>query len=439
MIVFVALVWWNAGRLQQIDEQRSQAEAKLRLANENLETLVTERTKDLADTNIALLNQIVLHEQTEAELRATQERFRAVAETANDAIISANSSGDITYFNPSAERMFGYTADAIQNQPLSQLMPERFHAAHHHGFERFINTRQSRLMGSSVELIGKKTDGSEFPLELSLSSWQIGGTLYVTGILRDITERKSGEQEILALNARLARRATELETVNREIEAFSYSVSHDLRAPLRAINGFCNALSEDYASQLDAQGQHYLNRVRSASHRMGELIDDLLQLSRLTRDKFKFEPVNLSSLAQTVEAELRQTEPGRHVEFSIMPDMEGWGDAHMLRIVLDNLLGNAWKFTTKNPMAYLQFSSQQRDGETVYCVRDNGVGFDMAYADKLFGVFQRLHGVNEFPGTGVGLATVQRIIHRHGGRIWAEAEIDHGAAFYFTLPPNTNT
>ena len=437
VIVFVALVWWNAGRLQQIDAQRSLAKEKLRLANENLETLVMERTKDLGDTNVALLNQIGLQQQTEQELRATQEKFRSVAETANDAIVSANSEGNITYFNPAAERMFGYTADAIKNQPLSRLMPDRFHAAHLHGFERFLTTGRSQLMGTSVELVGKKADGSEFPVELSLSSWKIGGKIFVTGILRDIAERKSGEREILALNARLARRATELETVNREIEAFSYSVSHDLRAPLRAINGFCTVLSEDYASKLDEQGQHYLSRVRTASHRMGELIDDLLQLSRLTRDKFHFEQVNLSDLAQTVEAELRQTDSDRQVEFVIMPNMGGWGDAHMLRIVLDNLLGNAWKFTTNTANAHIQFSAQQLDGETVFCVRDNGVGFDMAYADKLFGVFQRLHGANEFPGTGVGLATVQRVIHRHGGRIWAEAELNRGATFYFTLPPHT--
>ena len=436
VVVFVSLVWWNAGRLQQVDAQRSRAKEKLRSANENLEALVMERTKDLGDTNVALLNQIGLQQQTEQELRATQEKFRSVAETANDAIISANSDGNITYFNPTAERMFGYTAEAIKNQPLSRLMPDRFHAAHQQGFQRFIATGRSQLMGTSVELIGKKADGSEFPVELSLSSWKIGGTIFVTGILRDIAERKSGEQEILALNARLARRATELEIVNREIEAFSYSVSHDLRAPLRAINGFCTALSEDYASKLDEQGQHYLSRVRTASHRMGELIDDLLRLSRLTRDKFHFEQVSLSDLAQTVEAELRQMDSERQVEFVIMPNMQGWGDGHMLRIVLDNLLGNAWKFTSNTANAHIEFSSQQRDGETVYCVRDNGVGFDMAYADKLFGVFQRLHGANEFPGTGVGLATVQRIIHRHGGRIWAEAELNHGAAFYFTLPPS---
>ncbi len=238
---------------------------------------------------------------------------------------------------------------------------------------------------------------------------------------------------------RAERAGRELEGVNRELEAFSYSVSHDLRAPLRSIDGFSQILLEDYSDELDEEGRDYLGRVRAASQRMGRLIDDLLGLSRVTRSALNRKRVNLSSLAREVVEELREARPERAVEFSAQKGLEVRGDPRLLRVALWNLIGNAWKFTEKEPEAKIEFGLDEelsrRGRVPVYYVRDNGVGFEMAYADKLFGAFQRLHGANEFEGTGIGLATVQRIIHRHGGRIWARGEVGRGATFYFTLGP----
>ena len=231
----------------------------------------------------------------------------------------------------------------------------------------------------------------------------------------------------------------ELEATNRELEAFSYSVSHDLRAPLRSIDGFSQILLEDYSGELDEDGKDYLSRVRTASQRMGRLIDDLLGLSRVTRGSMNRERVNLSALAEEVAEGLREARPERKVEFSAQKGLEVWGDRRLLRVALGNLIGNAWKFTAKEPEARVEFGVDEelsaRGRVPVYYVRDNGAGFEMAYADKLFGAFQRLHGADEFEGTGIGLATVQRIVHRHGGRIWAESELGRGATFYFTLRP----
>jgi signal transduction histidine kinase len=225
----------------------------------------------------------------------------------------------------------------------------------------------------------------------------------------------------------------QLKAANKELEAFSYSVSHDLRAPLRHIDGFSHALLEEYADQLDAQGKDYLQRVRESAQRMAALVDDLLRLSRVTRAEMRHERVNLSDLARDIASELRETQPERRAEFIIAPGIVVEGDGQLLRVVLDNLLGNAWKFTQQRPGTRIEFGETQHEVGMAYGVRDNGAGFDMAYADKLFAPFQRLHTVEEFPGTGIGLATVQRIIHRHGGHVWAEGKVGTGAAFYFTL------
>lgn len=256
-------------------------------------------------------------------------------------------------------------------------------------------------------------------------------------LVREVAERKRAEEEIRRLNEELERRVlertVELEAANKELEAFSYSVSHDLRAPLRSIDGFSQALLEDHATALDAGGKEYLHRVRAASQRMAQLIDDLLDLARVTRTELRRERVDLSTLAQEIAAELQSAEPGRHVEFAIAPGAVATGDPRLLRVVLENLLGNAWKFTAKHARATIEFGVVNHLGRAVYFVRDDGAGFDMAYADKLFGAFQRLHRPTEFPGAGVGLATVQRIIHRHGGRVWVEGAIERGATFHFTL------
>lgn len=246
--------------------------------------------------------------------------------------------------------------------------------------------------------------------------------------------RRANEQ----LEQRVQERTVALSAANQELEAFSYSVSHDLRAPLRGIDGFSQALLEDCSAQLDAQGREYLQRIRSGVQRMGRLIDDLLSLSRLTRREIHFQAVNLTAIARSVLEELRAADAERNVHVEIGEVGQVTGDAGLLSAALENLFTNAWKFTSKKPDARIEFGAfTQKDAhglaERVYFVRDNGAGFDMAYSDKLFGAFQRLHGVSEFGGTGIGLATVRRIIHRHGGRIWAAGEVGKGATFYFTL------
>jgi signal transduction histidine kinase len=257
------------------------------------------------------------------------------------------------------------------------------------------------------------------------------------GLTREIHERQRAEGKVRQLNAeleqRIAERTAELVAANKELEAFSYSVSHDLRAPLRSIDGFSQALLEDYFDNLDAQGKDYLQRVRGASQRMAALIDDLLDLSRVTRHEMRRETVDMSGLARMIAQDLKQREPGRKLEFVIAEGVTAYGDAHLLRVVLENLLDNAWKFTRNHSPVTIEFGVTDQEGKAVYFVRDNGAGFDMAYADKLFGPFQRLHGMTEFEGTGIGLATVQRTIHRHGGRVWAESAVEQGATFYFTL------
>jgi signal transduction histidine kinase len=254
----------------------------------------------------------------------------------------------------------------------------------------------------------------------------------------EVGQRKHAEEEVLRLNSllevRVAERTAQLQAVNEELEAFSYSVSHDLRAPLRHINGFSQALQEDYADKLDEEGKGYLQQVRSASQEMAQLIDDVLQLARVTRSEMHREVVNLSEVAQAVITEIREEDHGRTAIINIEAGLSTYGDKRLLRIALNNLLGNAWKFTSKLKTAEISFGREQQNGEAIYFVRDNGAGFDMTYAAKLFSAFQRLHTALEFEGTGIGLATVQRIVHRHGGSVRAEGALDQGAVFYFTLP-----
>lgn len=248
-----------------------------------------------------------------------------------------------------------------------------------------------------------------------------------------ITELKKADREIIQLNEDLQRHALELTAVNKELEAFSYSVSHDLRSPLRSIDGFSQALLEDYSDRFDDTGKDYIGRVRAASQRMGQLIDDMLKLSRLNRNEMTLEKVDLSAMVESICNELHATQPERHVEFVIARGISVKGDVRLLRVFMENLLNNAWKFTGNKSNARIEFGVSQKDGEDCYFIQDNGAGFDMTYANKLFGAFQRLHDMEEFSGTGIGLAIVQRIVHRHGGKVWAKGEVGKGATFNFTL------
>jgi light-regulated signal transduction histidine kinase (bacteriophytochrome) len=249
---------------------------------------------------------------------------------------------------------------------------------------------------------------------------------HVAILFKDITERKRSEEAIKTFNE-------QLQAANKELEAFCYSVSHDLRAPLRSIDGFSQALLEDCAATLAPESAAHLQRIRRASQHMAQLIDDLLNLSRITRSELQRVPVDLSALTQGIVDGLQETAPGRPVDVEITQGLVATGDARLLRVVLENLLGNAWKFTRKRPRARIEFGATDYDDAPAYFVRDDGAGFDMAHAKKLFGAFQRIHSTTEFEGTGIGLATVQRVIHKHGGRVWAESAPEQGATFYFTL------
>lgn len=311
------------------------------------------------------------------------------------------------------------------------------------GADNFITKPydEKYLLSRINYILANKTLGENKKVELGVEIFFAGQKYFITSdrlqilnlLLSTYETAIQKNNELKKIEDELRRSNGQLEAANRELEAFSYSVSHDLRAPLRSIDGFSQALLEEYIDKLGGQGRDYLQRISAASQRMAQLIDDLLSLSRVTRSEMNRERVNLSLLVQTITEELRKVQPERRAEFAITPGLVSDGDMRLLKIALENLLGNAWKFTGKCPEARIEFGMIEYKDRPAYFVRDNGAGFDMAYAGKLFGAFQRLHSPSEFPGTGIGLATVQRIIHRHGGRIWAEGEVGKGAIFYFTL------
>lgn len=506
-----------------------------------------------------IANFAVRRRQAENELRTSEAQFRGLLESAPDAIVIIDRRSCITLINSQTEKWFGYARDELLGQSVERLVPEQFFKEHPIALERYIAEPITPPMKAGVELFGRRKDGSEFPIEISLSPLEtdqglfitsiirdisarkqaeeaqqrmqtqyrelinnlpigifrnrpnakgrflevnqamvdifeaesteqlllhsfsesycdladrkafinkvtcqgyvngeevqlktlkerefyaaltvvmkkdVAGEIYFDGIMEDISVRKENERKIQQLNDSLQTRSKELETINHELEAFSYSVSHDLRAPLRAIDGFSRTLLDEYADHLDDKGRDRLRRIRAAAQRMANLIDDLLMLSRVSRTELKWEVVDLTRLANEVFSMLQQMEPERTVQFSVQSGLIARGDARLLRVVMDNLLNNAWKFTAHCEAALILVGCNVNEEKIIYYVRDNGAGFDMAYADKLFGAFQRLHDANEFPGSGIGLATVQRVIHKHGGRIWAESAVNQGATFYFTL------
>jgi PAS domain S-box-containing protein len=399
----------------------------------------------------------------------------AVIETMAEAVIVLDAQDRIVDLNPVALEIIGRQATEIIGQPASLALSrwadlvERYQDVEEASTELVIDEgetkryfdlnllplrdRDNRLMGrlivihdiTTLKQAEEALRNARNELEQKVEERTRELEQANRDLVQEMTERKRAEEEIRKLNVELEHRVRErteqLNATNKELEAFAYSVSHDLRAPLRSMDGFSNIVMEDYADKMDAQGKDYLQRIRSASQTMGRLIDDLLGLSRISRSEMNLEKVDLSFMAQGIVDGLQAQEPERNVELCIAPGLTADGDARLLRIVMDNLLRNAWKFTGKRTDARIEVglldkAAAEKAGygrESVYFVRDNGAGFDMSYVDKLFGPFQRLHTTAEFEGTGIGLATVQRIINRHGGAVWAEGEQDRGAIFYFTL------
>ena len=420
------------GRLdQEIKPSGAEEIAVLGQSFIKMREAIREQMRDLAEKN--------RHLSAEVEQRRTAEHERdrliSILEATTDFVSISEEDGNILYINQGGRKMTG-----VGDIPVSEVDIPRFHprwATERVLKEGIPTAMKEGIWSGDTALLAP--DGAEISVsQVILSHRDVKGNLkFLSTIMRDITERKRIEEQIRNLNVtledRVRDRTAQLEAANRELESFSYSVSHDLRAPLRGIDGFAQALMEDYHDNLDDTGRDYLQRVRSAAQHMGKLIEAMLELSRVTRTQLSRESVDLRQLAEKSLQRLQKLEPDHRAEVVIAPDLKALGDSRLLSIALDNLLGNALKYSGKHAAPRIEFGCVSEGRERIFFVRDNGVGFEMRYADKLFVPFQRLHRIEDFPGTGVGLATVARIIYKHGGRIWADSEVDQGATFYFTL------
>jgi PAS domain S-box-containing protein len=367
---------------------------------------------------------------TRDAMMLSEARFRVLVEQAKDAIFLLDTDGQVLDVNKQACESLGYTRNELTSMNVSDIETGVT------GENMQTLWRNMRESPQTIEGKHRRKNGSEFPVEVRVGLFQGKAHDLALAIARDISQRKHTEAELNNyrdhLEEMVKQRTRELEQANKEIESFSYSVSHDLRAPLRSIDGFAHALQEELGDNINDAGRDYIKRIRNSIDRMRNLIDGLLQLSRCSRESLTPTTLNLSAMAHEIVLQLRANEPQRQTHINISPGLVATADARLMQIALTNMLSNAWKYTGMKNETRIEVGQQRLDDKTIFFIRDNGAGFDMRYADKLFTAFQRLHG-SEFPGSGIGLTTVQRIIHRHGGRIWAESDLNKGACFYFTL------
>jgi PAS domain S-box-containing protein len=389
---------------------------------------------------VSLAIDITDRKKAEEALKESEQLFKTIADTVPAMIYMHDENDSVEFANKALLDFSGYKLEDVIGLPIDSDAWRRL--IHPDDAQRlFPGYREAVLQRKPYthEIRVRHQDGGYLWTTLSGAPRydHMGRFAGYTGVYSDISKLKEAERQNNelreSLEKKVVERTAELEAVNKELESFSYSISHDLRAPLRGIDGMSLAILEDYRNRLDDRGRRYLEILRKEAQHMGELINEMLNLSRLTRGALHWDSVNLSETALEIAGNLQWQEPQRQVTFKIRPDVVVRGDAHLLRAVLENLLGNAWKFTSKHPAATIEFGLEEQDGQPVYFVKDDGAGFDMEYAEKLFHAFQRLHTVSEFPGSGIGLATVQRIIHRHGGRVWAKGEVEKGAQVFFTL------
>jgi len=395
----------------------------------------------LASVDVLLLtvffivrHQLAARVKAEKEAKENEEQIQTMFKAAPDAVIVIDSAGIIRRWNIKAETLFGWKEEEVTGKLLSEtIIPYRYREAHQKGMAHFLSTGEGPVLDRSIEIQALQKNDTEFNIALSISPMILKSKYLFIGFIRDITERKKAENEIKQLNADLEKNLHQLETANKELEAFSYSVSHDLRAPLRAVNGYAKMLSEDYKSIFDEEAERLLKVIQDNANKMGKLIDDLLAFSKMGRTDIRKTLVDMKEIAENVSFDL-----GRTAEHRAAIKIENLHPAHadysLMQHVFINLISNAIKYSSKSANPLIEIKSQIKNGEEIYSVHDNGVGFDMQYVHKLFGVFQRLHDMHEFEGTGVGLAIVQRIIHKHGGKVWADAKPGEGATFFFSLP-----
>jgi two-component system, cell cycle sensor histidine kinase and response regulator CckA len=376
-------------------------------------------TAFIADKTGTITGISVLVRDISARQRADA-RFRGLLEAAPDAIVCVDSSGRIVLVNAQAERMFGYPREELAGQLVEILVPDAVKAAHSRLRAGYAADPHPRQLGAGLDLFGRRRDGTAFPAEISLSALDTGQGVLVSAAVRDATQ----QQQTL----------DDLRRTNQNLQQLGYSIAHDLRTPLRSLAGFSALLIEEYADALGEAGRNYAERIESASRHIGNVLDALMHLSRIARAEISLQPVDLGAEAAAIAADLQRQDPARSVRFTIQPQAWALADAALIREALDSLLGNAWKFTAGRDGAAIEFGMTAFANARVCCfVRDNGAGFDPAYADKLFTPFERLHSRSEFAGTGIGLACVREIVDRHGGRAWAEGAVGEGATFFFTL------